>query len=170
MKDPFPIQVIKLTLRTKYIFEWWFKKIISRKKSPYELKGDCHQCGKCCENPTIKVSVFTFHFKFIRMIYLTWQQRINAFYFVSDDHKNNTFSFLCHHWDSTTKKCDSYSSRPGICYLYPKNLMQSSSPDLFEECGFEIQYKKSKLFKESLEKLSLTDEKKEELQKKLHLK
>jgi Fe-S-cluster containining protein len=77
--------------------------------------------------------------------------------------------FLCTHWDATSKRCDSYESRPGICRDYPRNLLYSSIPDFFAECGYRPIDKNAEKFNLALEKVLIDEEKKKKIKEKLFL-
>ena len=79
------------------------------------------------------------------------------------------FIFRCTHWDSETKQCDSYESRPGMCRDYPRNLAYSSNPVFFPHCGFYARDINAENMEEALDDLALPAPDLEELKEKLHL-
>jgi Fe-S-cluster containining protein len=172
MRDNFIQKIVKNSIRCYYLSALWLnRKRLKRKGLPkYELLGKCEGCGKCCENPAIKVGFFLSYINTCRTIYFWWQKKINGFVFQREDEDRHIFYFLCTHWDTKTKRCDSYESRPGICRDYPRNLLYSSIPDFFEECGYKPKDKNAEKFNLALEKVNLDEEKKDQLKKKLFLK
>jgi len=136
---------------------------------PYILKGECNGCGACCVNPTIHLYPPFFYVRSIRWMYITWHRVINGFKLVEENRKDKTLVFECTHYDPTTKLCDSYDSRPGMCRDYPKNMVYLPNPEFFEECSYTAEYRYAQGMREALEKTGLSEEKLKELKKKLHI-
>lgn len=171
MRDNLAQKLIKNTLRHYYLFTLWlYRQNQKRKGRPkYILTGKCEGCGKCCENPAIKVGFFVAHFKSFRAIYVWWQKKINGFVYQRENAETQVLYFICTHWDPQTRLCDSYDSRPGMCRDYPRNLLYSSIPDFFKECGYKPIDKNAEKFKLALDKIPIDDEKKKKIKDKLFL-
>ena len=171
MRDNFAQRAIKNTLRHYYFFTLWIQRQhLKRKGRPkYILTGNCEGCGKCCENPAIKVGFLVTYLKSFRAIYVLWQKKINGFVYQRQNVEDQVLYFTCNHWDAQTKRCDSYDSRPGMCRDYPRNLLYSSVPDFFEECGFKPLDKNAAKFKLALDKVPLDEDKKKKIKDKLFL-
>lgn len=171
MRDNFAQKLIKNSFRTYYLFSLWLnRKRLKRKGLPkYTLIGNCESCGKCCENPAIKIGFLLNNIKFFKYLYNLWQKKINGFIFQKHNQETKVFYFICNHWDSNSKKCDSYDSRPGMCRDYPRNLLYSSIPDFFKECGYKPLDKNAKKFNLALDKISIDEEKKKKIKEKLFL-
>ena len=144
---------------------------LHRRRGPalFELRGECVQCGACCETPMLVVSRIIFHSNLIRRSYLWWQKKVNGLVFLRDEHEGHVFVFHCRHYDRETKQCDCYRTRPGICRDYPSNLLASPNPELLEKCGYYPHYCSSDAFKEALDDCDLPPAKRAEIERKLHL-
>lgn len=138
-------------------------------QAPFELRGACRDCGKCCETPCIMVPPLVFHVRLFRRIFLWWQHHVNGFVKIGEDREGHIFIFKCTHWLPDSRRCDSYSTRPGMCRDYPRALLQGSKPDFFAECGYYPVYRNSEAMREALKALNLPPEKLQELEEKLHL-
>ncbi len=138
-------------------------------KPPYELRGSCNDCGRCCETPMIMVPAPVFRLRFLRKSFLWWHRRVNGFLYVGDDRESRAFVFTCSHWDGEKRRCDCYSTRPGMCRDYPRALVQSTKPEFFKECGFHPVYRNADLMREALQAEGLPPEKLRDLEEKLHL-
>ena len=105
----------------------------------------------------------------LRALALWWQRLVNGFELVSSDPRFRTVTFRCTHYDPVTKQCDSYDSRPLICRDYPVNLTHEASPVLFDECSYRIVDVKAEALRDALARTTLSEEKRAELERKLHL-
>lgn len=172
MKDHWSKKIIKNLARHYYMGSLWLnRKKLKRKGLPrYELTGKCESCAKCCEKPAIAIGPITNKISFIRFIYIAWQKHINGFIFLEHDKEKGVLYFTCSHFDTFTRKCDSYDSRPGMCRDYPRNLLYTSIPDFFVECGYKPKDKNADRFNIALDKAKISEEKKEKIRKKLFLK
>ncbi len=172
MKDGLLRRVIKRVALLRYVINLKITRSIKRRRGEphFLLKGLCEGCGKCCEAPGIPVRPIFFRLRSTRWVILAWHRIINGFEFVKADSTNHTFILRCTHFDSVTRRCDSYESRPGLCRDYPRNLLYSSDPDLFPECGYRAVYRNAEQFRESLERRNLSPEQLKDIQEKLHLK
>lgn len=104
--------------------------------TPYDLGGFCQGCGTCCEAPAIRVGWATWYLPTLRFLFLRWHATINRFQLQSTNKRERTFVFSCEHFDWSTRRCDSYASRPGMCRDYPRALLDQPSPVLFPLCGY----------------------------------
>lgn len=171
MKDGWLRRCIKKIAAARYLTDLRITRTLKARKDPprFDLRGACEGCGLCCETPTIRVHQVVMRLRSLRALFLWWHRVINGFHWVSEDRKEGLFVFECSHFDKDTRQCDSYDSRPGMCRDYPRNLLDSVKPELFEQCGFRAVDKNAAKFKQSIEALDLPPEKKAELLKKLYL-
>lgn len=107
-----------------------------RGERPHTLAGDCERCGACCEAPAIQVSRLTWFLPTARALFLAWQRRVNGFELMTVDRRARVFHFRCTHFDPTTRRCDSYDSRPGLCRDYPRLQLWAAAPAFLPGCGF----------------------------------
>jgi Fe-S-cluster containining protein len=145
----------------------WIKKY--QGEPYYRLGGNCALCARCCESPMIQGNFFLLHFKILKKIWLGWHRKVNGFEGLREDQKLRAFVFRCTHFDPITRRCDSYSTRPGMCRDYPQALLYSTNPPFFPECGYYAIGKNAEKFSSALERLALEPEKLEALKSKLHL-
>jgi uncharacterized protein len=171
MKDGPLRRSIKRLARLRYDFDLAVTRLLLRARGEprYRLTGACNGCGRCCESPTLAVSRPVFFLRSLRWLVLTWHRLVNGFEYVGEDRRHRLFVLRCTHYDATTKQCDSYDSRPGMCRDYPRNLAFEALPEFFPECGYSAVYKKAGPLREALQKSNLSPEKYEELVRKLHL-
>lgn len=172
MKDDLGRRFLKRIARFCYTFDLKTTRFIWKAKGEpkFELKGYCNGCGICCESPMIQTNPIFFHLKSVRWMILTWHRVVNGFEYVGENKRFHTFSFRCTHWDSETKLCDSYESRPGLCRDYPRNLTYTVDPQFFEQCSYYAVHKNAARLRKSLENQKLPPEKLAEIYEKLHLK
>lgn len=102
----------------------------------WELGGACGGCASCCEQPTIAVGAVLYFLPLASRLWLWWQRVVNGFVVVGRLREARAFVFRCTHFDATTRRCDSYETRPGMCRDYPRMLLEAPVPELFEQCGF----------------------------------
>jgi hypothetical protein len=107
-----------------------------RAGAPFRLGGECRRCARCCEAPAIQVGRPTWYSRALRHLFLAWQERVNGFVLVGRDREHRTFIFRCTHFDPTTRSCDSYDSRPGMCRDYPRALLWQPYPVMLPGCGY----------------------------------
>lgn len=103
---------------------------------PYLLAGDCRRCARCCEAPALRVGRLTFSLPSLRRLFLAWQERVNGWVLVEARESERVFVFRCAHFDTATRLCDSYDSRPGACRDYPRLLLYQPRPELLPGCGY----------------------------------
>lgn len=124
----------------KRVARWHFQinLAIARRWAPayFVLGGDCRRCAKCCEAPGIQVGRLLWHARVLRSAFLWWQHRVNGFVLVEAQRAIRSFIFRCTHFDPTTRACDSYDSRPGICRDYPRFLLHQPAPEMMPGCGY----------------------------------
>jgi hypothetical protein len=139
------------------------------RRAPYVLGGDCQRCAACCESPAIRVSWLTWNIPFARRLFLWWQSRVNGFELRQAEPEEQVFVFKCSHFDWVNRRCDSYSSRPGMCRDYPRALLYQPHPELLPGCGYRPIARNAKRFLRVLEAQPMTDEQRARLKKDLFL-
>lgn len=137
-------------------------------RRPYRLGGQCRLCAKCCEAPTIQTSAWTFRVPFLRRLFLAWHRRINGFELVEAHSLSQMFVFRCTHFDTATRRCDSYHSRPGMCRDYPRLLLWEPHAPLLPGCGYRAVSRSAGRVAELLEKEDIPPEKLAEVKRQLH--
>jgi uncharacterized protein len=135
----------------------------------YDLGGACIACAKCCEAPGIQVGFLTWHLPLFRRVFLLWHRHVNGFELIEARRAERAFIFRCTHFDTRTRRCDSYHSRPGMCRDYPRVLLEQANPELFDGCGFKALTKARMSLLASLEKLHLDEAQMKKLKKGLYL-
>ena len=135
----------------------------------YRLCGTCNNCGACCATPMIQIFPLFFYLKSSRWLIKKWHQVVNGFEYVGEDRRAKSFIFRCTHWDSETKMCDSYDSRPGMCRDYPRPLLYQPNPTFLEQCSFFPVDKNADRMLDTLRDLDLSEEQLNILKKRLHL-
>ncbi len=136
---------------------------------PYELGGSCILCAKCCEAPGIQVGFLTWYLPLLQWIFLLWHRHVNGFEMVQKSRSDRAFLFRCTHFDTRTRRCDSYHSRPGMCRDYPRGLLEQANPELFEGCGFKPLARDRVQLQEALEAQPMTEAQRAKLRKELFL-
>jgi hypothetical protein len=107
-----------------------------RREPRYRLAGECRRCARCCEEPALQVNVLVWYLPTLRRLFLWWQERVNGFVLHGRHVPQRAFVFKCTHFDWTTRACDSYASRPGVCRDYPRALLDQPAPELLPGCGY----------------------------------
>lgn len=102
----------------------------------WQLAGGCGGCASCCEQPSIAVGAILFFVPPLAWLWLLWQRLVNGFELTGRLREERAFVFRCTHFDPTTRRCDSYDSRPGMCRDYPRLLLETPDPELFPSCGY----------------------------------
>jgi Fe-S-cluster containining protein len=110
----------------------------ARGQLPWELRGDCGGCARCCEEPGIAVDVVVFFVPFVRRAFLWWQRVVNGFDFRRAERAGRVLYFSCRHFDATTRRCRDYEHRPGLCRDYPRLQLEVFEPELFDSCGYRV--------------------------------
>ncbi len=137
MQDPRPLAALKLLVRLAWTAELWWRRRL-RPARTWVLGGACEGCARCCETPTIRTGRLLWLAPSLRWLFLWWQRRVNGFELIEADRRARAFVFRCTHFDTQTRRCDSYASRPFMCRDYPRALLHQAWPELFEGCGFRI--------------------------------
>jgi Fe-S-cluster containining protein len=140
-----------------------------RGQEHYLLGGDCRLCARCCEAPTIQVGFLTWNVVFLRRIFLAWQKHVNGFDLTGRDPIDRSFVFRCSHFDWTTRRCDSYDSRPGMCRDYPRLLLEQPRPEFLPGCGYRAVWRKAESMNRALEEAGVPDETLKRLRQDLYL-
>ncbi len=171
MQDGFLRKSIKYVARIRYATDLKLTRLLksARSKNLYRLAGSCLRCGMCCETPMIRIFPLFFYLKSLRWAIITWQRHINGFEFIDENRQDKCLIFRCTHLDPTTKHCDAYSSRPGMCRDYPRNQLDFSAPVLFDECGYRAVLRNAEKFEAYLETLDLSPETLQKLKHDLQL-
>jgi len=136
---------------------------------PYRLGGECRRCAACCEAPAIRVPTLFWLAPLLRRAFLWWQEKVNGFVLVDALRSERTFVFHCTHFDSTTRSCDSYASRPGICRDYPRALLWQTAPELLPGCGYRPIARNAAALRRALDAQPLRDEQRKRLARELFL-
>lgn len=149
---------------------WWVEVRLRRlRPAPWRLAGACASCAACCERPSIRGSLLTWTLPTLRRLFLGWQRRVNGFQLVEADDETFTFHFRCTHFDWTTRRCDSYDSRPFLCRDYPRGLLDQAWPDLFETCGHRAIAPNAAGLAEEIDRLDLDPEARSRLRRGLRI-
>jgi len=117
----------------------------------------------------ITVHPVSFHLKSLRLPFLWWHRQVNGFELIDVDRPSHTFMFRCTHYDSETRHCDSYDSRPGMCRDFPRLQLYSAAPGFLPECGYRAVAGDAELIRECLRGLHLPPDKLAAVEKQLHV-
>lgn len=172
MKDGPIRSAVKYVARQLYAFSMWrYRRQLARAgELVWDLEGECNGCGVCCENPGIGVGPFTWFVPPIKAAFIAWQRIVNGFVLTHEKPGSRGLYFRCTHFDPTTRKCDSYDSRPGMCRDYPVVLLHSAAPRFRDECSYRPVLKSRSRFLNILdEESNLTPEQREKLKDALRL-
>jgi len=107
-----------------------------RGERPHGLGGECRRCAGCCEAPAIRANAAVWHLRTLRWAFLRFQEWVNGFELQEARARDRVFVFRCTHFDWTTRTCDSYASRPGMCRDYPRALLFQAAPEMLPGCGY----------------------------------
>jgi Fe-S-cluster containining protein len=171
MRDGLGRRVIKKTLRAIYLAEVGVRRayVRARGRSDYDLAGDCKSCARCCEAPTFTLPLLVFWVAPLRWLFIRWQWLINRFELVRSDAESSSLIFRCAHFDAATRRCDSYDSRPGVCWDYPRHQLDQPWPELFDECGYRAVSRRADKLASALDAADLSPEQRERLKRRLHV-
>ena len=111
----------------------------------------------------------TWHLPWARRLFVTWQWRVNGLEYVGEDEHSYDLIFRCTHYDPTSKRCDSYATRPSMCRDYPRALLDQAWPELFPECSYRVRPRRAEQLRQDIEATSLSPEAKAELRRKLRI-
>jgi Fe-S-cluster containining protein len=140
-----------------------------RGESVFVLRGACQYCGGCCETPMIQTGRLFFYLPTCRWLFLTWQRLVNQLELLNADRATSTFTFRCGHWDTETRRCDSYATRPGMCRDYPRLLLDSVNPKLLDSCGYRAVDRRAQRLRRIFAENGLSAQQQAELEQRLHL-
>lgn len=135
----------------------------------YRLLGSCNGCGKCCETPSIQVERLAWGLVTVRRAFVWWQRAVNGMVLLSADPRLRLLIFRCTHYEPTTRRCDSYDSRPFFCRDYPVNTTFDPVPQLFDECSHRVVDRNADALLRALEAAGLPPDKLAAAKKKLYL-
>jgi len=170
MKDGPLRRALKAVARARFAIDTAVDRTIRRRRGPwFDLGGECRRCARCCEAPAIAVNAFVWHLPRMRALFLWWQRVVNGFDLTEARRSGRTFVFRCTHFDSATRTCDSYDSRPGMCRDYPRALLYQAAPELLEGCGYRPVLPKAARFLRVLDQQNLAPEQKARLRRDLNL-
>ena len=94
---------------------------------------------------------------------------MNGFHLTGPYRPSRVFVFRRTHFDSASRSCDSYDSRPGMCRDYPRLLLWQSSPEQLPGCGHRAFAPNAWALADSLARLDLTESQRERLRVGLRL-
>jgi uncharacterized protein len=133
------------------------------------LAGACRRCAACCEAPAVRANAAVWHVRSLRRAFLWWQGQVNGFELARTVAGSRLFVFRCTHFDWTTRSCDSYDSRPGMCRDYPRALLFQPSPEMLDGCGYRALPPNADGLRRALEAQGLAPAQLERLKEELHL-
>jgi uncharacterized protein len=140
-----------------------------RGRIPHELGGECRCCARCCEAPGVQVGWAIWYLPVLQRLFLAWQERVNGFVLTERQRRGRVFIFRCTHFDWSTRSCDSYDSRPGMCRDYPRVLLAQANPEFLPGCGYRAVAANADGLVRALERASVTREQMARLKKDLRL-
>jgi hypothetical protein len=146
------------------------ERLARRGQLAWALEGDCGGCASCCEQPSIVVGPLVYFVWPLRALFLWWQRVVNGFELKERLRKERAFAFTCTHFDVTTRKCDSYDTRPGMCRDYPRMQLEAFDPELFDGCGYRVVAKNGAEMIRALEARGVSGDQLVQITKKLRLK
>lgn len=125
----------------RFYIDLWLWRLWQRlrgRRPRFDLTGSCEGCGQCCETPSLTVPPIMLKNPPVLELFLWWQRAVNGFEFLRADYKRSELIFSCTHYDKNSKRCDSYTTRPGMCRDYPTNLRYAERPKLFDDCTYVL--------------------------------
>ena len=171
MRDGAVRRTLKAVARARYVLDLRATRGLRRLSGerPYVLGGACQRCARCCEAPAIQVGRLVWFMPLLRRLFLWWQRAVNGFELAGAERAGRIFTFRCTHFDWSTRSCDSYASRPGMCRDYPRALLWQPLPELLPGCGYRPVARNAEALKRALEGRALTEEQREKLRRGLFL-
>lgn len=174
MRDNWIRRLLKTPARWLYTLQLsthrLFQQKVLRTAPVYSLTGSCNGCGKCCEEPSIAIGGLLHVSSTLRFFFVLWQRHINGFHLTHYDTKHKVLSFTCTHYNTLTKACDSYHSRPAMCRDYPTIVLDTDAPTLFPECSYTLTLNSAKTLAALIdEDTTLTPEQRQKLKQNLSL-
>ncbi len=168
--DPARFVLKRVALVLFYVNRWpqraWER---LRGRSTYGLGGACQRCALCCERPAIRINALVWHVRSLRRMFLAWQAHVNRFRLVEVERSARLFVFQCEHFDTGTRRCDSYASRPGMCRDYPRGLLRQAMPEFLPGCGYRPVLRRAAAMRRALDAHDLSAEQRARLSRELHL-
>ncbi len=162
--------VVKAVARTRFALDLRLARAWRRRRrTTFDLGGECRRCARCCEAPSIRAHALVWHLRSLRAVFLWWQEAVNGFVLVRAARPERLFEFRCTHFDPETRACDSYHSRPGLCRDYPRVLLAQPRPEFLPGCGYRALLPGRQRFLQALEAQPLTSDQKARLKADLHL-
>lgn len=140
----------------------------ARGDKPHYLGGQCGLCAKCCESPVIQTGVLVQRLPTVRRVFLWWHRVVNGFELAGQYPRERAFVFRCTHFDWETRRCDSYSSRPGMCRDYPRVLLWDDDPAFLPGCGYRAVSPRAQHVAAMIDAEDLPEETKRRLKQRLH--
>jgi Fe-S-cluster containining protein len=164
-------RVIKFFARAQYFLValGWRGIVSLRSGARYSLAGQCESCALCCEEVSIDVNAVVFHTAPLRLAIVAWHRIVNRFRYVRRHNEGAVIVFSCDHFNHTTRRCDSYSSRPGICRDYPRNLLDRAWPQMLDDCAYRAVSRNAGPMASAIDSADLSPDKRAELKRKLHV-
>ncbi len=171
MRDGALRRTVKALARGAFFLNVWADRgwRQARGERSFLLGGECRRCAACCEAPAIRVHALVLLAPRLRRVFLWWHHEVNGFELVEARSRERTFVFRCTHFDTTTRSCDSYASRPGMCRDYPRALLHQTSPELLPGCGYRPLARNAEALRQALLERPLTDEQRDRLRRQLFL-
>jgi Fe-S-cluster containining protein len=171
MRDGWVRRAVKAAARMVLVAETALARAVlaARGEPRYRLDGSCEGCGRCCETPTVAVGRLVWRFRSARALFVAWQRHVNGFVLLRRERDGRALVFRCTHYDPTTRRCDSYGSRPFMCRDYPRLLLYQPWPELFEDCTHRIVSLRDRGLRDALDGAALSDEQRAELRRRLRL-
>ena len=132
MRDGRLLSAVKWLARTRFWLDLAAVRALRRRRGLplFDLGGECRRCARCCEAPAIHANAWVWHLPRARSLFLWWQRVVNGFELVRADRPERTFVFRCTHFDSTTRRCDSYASRRAPWRGWPRPGATRSTPSI----------------------------------------
>jgi hypothetical protein len=169
VRDGPVLRTVKRIALWQYQIDLALHRAWHRGERPWTLGGACRRSGACCEAPAIQVGWLTWSLPTLRRVFLGWQRRVNGFALTAADAGARLFVFRCSHYDRATRSCDSYSSRPGVCRDYPRNLMWQANPEMPPPCGYRASPPNAKGLRAAIARLDLTAAQRKKMRRGLRL-
>jgi hypothetical protein len=171
MRDGLLLRAVKRVALWQHVADLQMHRGLARLSGerPWTLAGRCLRSAQCCEAPALEAGRVMWSMPMLRRLFLAWQRRVNGFDLTHVDADAGLFVFRCRHFDWTSRSCDSYDSRPGVCRDYPRNLMWQVNPQLHLRCGYRALPPNAAGLRSAIDTLDLTPEQREKLRRGLRL-
>lgn len=171
MRDGALRRQIKRPVRWLYLLaaRWRRRRLERRGDLRFRLTGTCSACGACCERPSLHLGWLDWYLPFRRRLIVAWQRTVNGFELLSERPRTRTLELRCTHFDPTTRRCDSYGSRPGMCRDYPRIHEEGVSAELLPGCSHRLVLRRSADMLEALRRQGLSPPQMKRLREELHI-